>query len=149
MTRLRYLEAAKHFGVAAARAPAQFEEKRQEYLWREALILWQQGDEFGDNAALLSAIGRYRELLSLNARESAPLAWAAAQSNLGLVLEGLGSREGGSERLEAAVNAYRAALQEYTRERTPLEWATVQNNLGVRFTAWVSARAGRSDFRRP
>ena len=53
--------------------------------------LYQQGDEFGDNGALLSAIERYKRLVALMPRERVPLDWAATQNNLGNALKPLGS----------------------------------------------------------
>src|SRR5262252_4659767 len=65
LTRLRYAEAAKHFANAAAVFPpnSAHEDKRIGYLEREADALYQQGDEFGDNGALLSAIERCKQLV--------------------------------------------------------------------------------------
>ncbi len=65
LTRLRYGEATKHFANAAALVPPKRanEDKRIGYLQKEASALYQQGDELGDNDALLSAIDRYNRLL--------------------------------------------------------------------------------------
>ena len=131
LTRLRYADAAAHFARAAALFPpgSTQEDKRIGYLKKEADALYQQGDEFGDNAALLSAIDRYQRLLALMPRERVPLDWAAAQNNLGSALWALGMRENGTARLEEAVAAFREALSERTRERVPVLWADTQNNL--------------------
>jgi PDZ domain-containing protein len=74
LTRLRYAEAATHFANAAAVFPPKsaHEDKRISYLQKEADALFQQGDEFGDNGALLSAIERYKRLVDLVHRERAP-----------------------------------------------------------------------------
>jgi tetratricopeptide (TPR) repeat protein len=74
LTRLRYAEAATHFANAAAVFPpnSAHEDKRISYLQKEASALFQQGDEFGDNGALLSAIERYKRLVDLVRRERAP-----------------------------------------------------------------------------
>jgi tetratricopeptide (TPR) repeat protein len=136
LTRLKYGEAAKHFASAAAMFPAKgaHEDERIGYLSREAIALYQQGDEVGDNGALISAIERYRGLVELRTRERVPfdatLDWAATQHNLGNALLILGQRESGTARLDEAVVAYHEALKEYTRERVPLDWAMTQNNLG-------------------
>src|SRR4051794_32186602 len=45
LTRLRYLEAARHFATAASRVPSGQEDKRLAYLEREAGALYQQGYE--------------------------------------------------------------------------------------------------------
>src|SRR4051812_10268691 len=90
LTRLRYLEAAQHFAAAAARVPSGHEDRRLAYLEQEADALYQQGDEFGDNTALRSAIERWRQILALRPRERVPLDWARAQNNLGNALQRLG-----------------------------------------------------------
>jgi len=122
MARLRYDEAAKHFANAATLIPlnSAHEDKRIAYLELEANALYRQGDEFGDNKALRSAIDRCRHLIELFPREHDPLLWAAAQNTLGIALVTLGRRESRPARLEEAVAAFRAALKEYTRERVPL-----------------------------
>jgi hypothetical protein len=54
LTRLRYVEAGKHFANAAAVFPpgSAHEDKRISYLRKEASARYQQGHEFGDNDAL-------------------------------------------------------------------------------------------------
>ena len=133
LTRLRYGEAAQHFANAAAVLPPDsvHHDQRIGYLHREAMALYRQGEEFGDNGALLSAIERLRLLLNLKTRERVPLDWATTQTNLGNALTSLGERESAPARLDEAVAAYREALKEWTRERVPLQWATTQNNLGI------------------
>src|SRR5262249_19035009 len=155
LARLRYAEAAKHFANAAALVPPKRaedkriaalqsanEDKRIIYLQKEAGALYQQGDELGDNDALLSAIERYNRLIYLTPRERVPLDWAATQNDLGNVLLALGQRESGATRLEAAISAYREALKEWTRERAPLDWAMTQNNLGLAFWALGERESG-------
>ena len=133
LTRLRYAEAAKHFANAAAVFPpnSEHENKRIAYLQREANALYRQGNELGDNRALLAAIEQYKRLIELRPREGEPLGWAMAQNNLGVALRSLGERERGTAKLEEAVIAYREALTERTRERAPPQWAQTQHNLGV------------------
>src|SRR5262249_25066632 len=118
LTRLRYGEAATHFANAAGLFPPKsaHEEKRISYLHKEVSALYQQGDELGDNGALLSAIERYKRLVDVTPRERVPLDWALTQNNLGVALSSLGERESGTARLEEAVAAYREALKERTRE---------------------------------
>jgi tetratricopeptide (TPR) repeat protein len=133
LTRLRYAEAATHFFNAAAVFPpkSDHEDKRISYLEKEENALYQQGDELGDNGALLSAIQRQKSLLDMTAREREALKWANAQNNLGLALETLGERESDTIRLQEAAAAFREARKEWTRERVPLDWAMSQNNLGI------------------
>jgi tetratricopeptide (TPR) repeat protein len=131
LTRLRYPDAAQRFAEAAAKVPQGHDDERWKYLNAEADALYRQGDEYGDNAAALSAIERYRHLAGLRPRNAFPLDWATAQVNLGNAFFRLGEREGGTARLEEAVAAYREALQENTRARVPLDWAMTQMNLGT------------------
>ena len=129
LTRLRYGEAATRFAQAAAELSGADENKRIAFLDKEADALYRQGDEMGDNAALLAAIERYRRLLTLLPRERAPGDWASAQNGLGMALLTLGLRENGNARLEDAAVAFREALSERPRERDPGLWADTQNNL--------------------
>ena len=131
LTRLRYREAAQHFAAAARRLPPAQDEQAVAYLDQEAGALFRQGEEFGDNDALVDAIARLHALLDRRPRERAPFDWARTQNNLGTALWSLGERESDTARLEEAVAAYGLALEERTRERVPLDWATTQNNLGT------------------
>jgi tetratricopeptide (TPR) repeat protein len=129
--RLRYLDAAQRFAEAAAKVPSGEKDERWKYLNEEANALFKQGLDFGDNAAAVSAIERYRALVELRPRNAFPDDWATIQNNLGDALTVLGqSWESGTARLQEAVSAHRAALQEFTRERVPLRWAMTQNHLG-------------------
>ena len=131
LTQLRYREAAKRFAEAAGIVPldGKYADQRILYVAKEASAYYQQGDEFGDNAALLSAIDRYRAILTFAPSDRED--WAIAQNGLGNALRTLGDREGATTHLEEAVAAYRAALAVQTRERAPLNWAAGQNNLGA------------------
>jgi len=144
LTRLRYAEAAAHFANAAAVFPPGSinEDKRASYLQKEASSLYQQGDEYGDNGALLSAIEGYKRLVELTPRERVPLQWATIQNDLGNALSVLGERESGTAKLEEAVVAYREALKEWTRERVPLDWARTQNNLGSALSSLGERESG-------
>ena len=88
LTRLRYAEAAKHFAEAARTLPpgVEYSAKQRDYLTREASALYRQGDEFGDNAALLAAIERRQLLLKMVPRAALPLDWAKTQNHLGNAL---------------------------------------------------------------
>jgi tetratricopeptide (TPR) repeat protein len=128
---LAYREAAKKYAEAANLVEAFDRDARWQYLMKQAGALYHHGNEFGDNEALVEAIGVYRDALKERIRDRVPLDWATTQNNLGIALEVLGEREGGTARLEEAVTAYRAALQEQKRERVPLDWAASQLNLGT------------------
>ena len=101
-----------------------------------------QGDEFGDNPALIEAIDVYTRCLALAPRPERPLEWARTQKDLGNALAALGARESGTARLEEAVAVFREALQEYTRDRVPLDWAATQNNLGNALAALGERESG-------
>jgi hypothetical protein len=83
MTELHYLQAADLFGQAASTVTAGQEDDRWEYLNGEAAALYRQGDEFGDNAAALSAIEHYHHLVELRPRSAFPRDWAMTQINIG------------------------------------------------------------------
>jgi tetratricopeptide (TPR) repeat protein len=144
LTRLRYAEAATHFANAAAVFPpnSAHEDKRISYLANEANALYQQGDELGDNGALLSAIERRRRLTQLITRERAPLEWARAQNSLGMAVFTLGERESGTARLEEAVAIHREVLKEPIRESVPLEWAMAQSGLANALQAIGARESG-------
>jgi len=131
MTERHYNEAADLFKQAAALVPEGHSDQMSGYLEREAGALYRQGDELGDNAALLNSISIWNKAIQGYHRDRAPRGWAMAQNNLGNALERLGERESGTAHLDEAVTAYRAALEEWTRERVPLDWAMTQNNLGL------------------
>ncbi|MBF0145345.1 MAG: tetratricopeptide repeat protein [Magnetococcales bacterium] len=130
MIRLRYAEAAQYYATAADTLPPS--NKKQSVVWleKEYDAWFKLGDEFGNHAALATAIQRAAKLLEMHPQDSAPQDWARMQVHLGNALRILGERESGTDKLEVAVEAYREALKEYTRVRLPLDWAMTQNNLG-------------------
>jgi tetratricopeptide (TPR) repeat protein len=142
MSRLRYQEAAQRFADAAKHVPEERSDIRLGYLDQEADALYRQGNERGENTALIAAIERYRILLTLRPRDRVPLDWAMTQNNLGNALATLGQRENDMTRLEGAVAAYHAALEEWTRDRVPLDWAMTQNNLGNALRALGERESG-------
>src|SRR5947207_2160663 len=81
------------YTAAMIPTPESYSTQRWEYLQEEAAALYRQGAEYGDNAALILAIDRYRHLLDLVPRTRVPLDWAMMQSNLGTALAMLGERE--------------------------------------------------------
>jgi tetratricopeptide (TPR) repeat protein len=131
LARLRYAEAATHFATAAAMFPpsSPHEDKRISYLTNEANALYQQGEELGDNSALLLAIERRSRLAELITFERAPLEWSKVQNGLGGALFTLGEREGGTARLEEAITIHRKVLTQAIRESVPLEWAMAQSGV--------------------
>jgi tetratricopeptide (TPR) repeat protein len=141
-TRLDYVKAADHFRAAAELLPAERRDERAGYLHRQAVALYDQGTEFGDNDSLQRSIAVWTEVVALRPRMEVPLDWAAAQNNLGNALSTLGERESGTAHLDEAVTAYREALKEYTRERVPLQWAAAQNNLGNALTTLGERESG-------
>jgi tetratricopeptide (TPR) repeat protein len=130
-TRLEYRVAATDLAEAAGLAERWDRQLAWRYTLDQAVTLYSQGNEFGDNDALTDAISIYGRALTLAPRTERQLDWATTQINIGNSLLRLGERESGTERLKEAVAAYRAALLENTRERVPLEWARTQNNLGA------------------
>ncbi|MDQ6869086.1 MAG: tetratricopeptide repeat protein [Pseudomonadota bacterium] len=127
---LAYRTAAAKYAEAASLVAPFDTEQQWRFLLAQASELYKQGDEFGDNAALIEAIDICRRCLALAPRSERPLDWAMTQMNLGTALKALGERESGTARLEEAAAAYREASQERTRARVPLDWAMTQTGLG-------------------
>ena len=145
LTRLRYREATGHFTSAAAMLPTgiDYDDKRASYVMSEGYALYRQGLEFGDNAALLSAIERFQRSVRLRPASASRSSGQRAGAIFGAALQTLGEREGGTSPLEEAVAAYRAALEERTRARVPLDWAATQNNLGTALSRLGTQEGGR------
>ena len=128
---LAYRSAATKYAEAASLIASVDPQQQWWFVLAQASELVSQGDEFGDNPALVEAIDANRKALSLAPRSQRWSDWATTQNNLGIALLRLGERESGTAKLEEAVTAFREALKERTRERVPLEWAGTQNNLGT------------------
>ena len=143
MTGLHYLAAAQDFQAAVDLVPAGHPDEKGQLLSDEADALYRQGDERGDNAALLNSIATYRLALQEDKRDRVPRQWAWTQNGLGNALWALGRRESGTARLEEAVAVYRAALEELTRERAPPDWAMIQLKSWLR--AYDARGAGERD----
>ncbi len=103
-------------------------------VWRyesdAAEALYDQGNEFGDNAALTEAIQRYRTALPLVPRDRSPDDWATTQMALGNALRVLGGRETDTTHLTEAAAAFRAAMEVRTRAANPQGWAAAQVGIG-------------------
>jgi len=140
-TRLRHREAAALYEEAAGLLGFDAEAAWAR-LMEAGIALYDQGAEFGENAALVEAIALYDRALVLAPRSTRARDWARTQNNLGIALQTLGARESGTARLEQAVAAYRAALEERTRKRAPLDWAITQNNLGNALTTLGERESG-------
>lgn len=82
LTRLNYLEAAKHFQAATEMTPASAPTARGIYrrLWANALSDY--GEQSGDNAALAQAIALYRQALIELPRTQQPQEWAQTRMAL-------------------------------------------------------------------
>jgi tetratricopeptide (TPR) repeat protein len=140
---LAYRAAAAKYAEAAGLVAPFDTEQQLRFLVDQAVALFKQGDEFGDNAALTDAIDVRHQCLALTPRSERPLDWAGTQVGLGIALVTLGERESGTARLEKAVAAaFREALQEFTRERVPLDWAANQMNLGTALGAIGERESG-------
>lgn len=129
-----YREAAARYQTAAERT-ATDPDAAAKWMQRSAEVLYLQGKEFGECAALRDAISIWRKRLDAMKREDLPLEWATTQNHLGNAFKSLGEIEHSSDHLKAAVSAYEEALLGSTRERAPHDWATTQHNLGNALTA--------------
>jgi len=135
MTQVNYPAAAAYFQEAVDLVPAGHPDERGRFLLSKANALLTQGDERGDNPALVEAIATCQFALQENTRQRVPLEWARTQVDLGAALERLGERESDTAHLQQAVDAFTLALQENTRQGVPLEWARTQLDLGVALEA--------------
>ena len=142
LIRLNYRLAANHFAESASLARTADEDASVDYLINQASALYEQGDVYGDNPALLDAVSIHRSVLETCPRESKPLIWAKSQSGLGAALWRLGQREAGTELLMEAAAAFRSSLGEYTRERWPRDWAANNASLGAVLMALGNRREG-------
>jgi tetratricopeptide (TPR) repeat protein len=79
----------------------------------------------------MRSVAACRDALAACNRHDAPLAWAAAQADLGHALLRRQPTDADAGRFAEADAAYRAALEEFTRERAPLDWARIQSLLGL------------------
>lgn len=62
--------------------------------------------QFGDDAALVSAIKIYRVVLQGWPHKLVPFYWAMTQNDLGITLTTIGTLESGTTSLETAVEVY-------------------------------------------
>jgi tetratricopeptide (TPR) repeat protein len=107
---LSYRAAVEKYAQAAGLVTSFDRNAEWDYLLKQARELYDQGQEFGENQALLEAISVYNFALTFVPRERVPLDWARTQNALGNTLVKLGEREIGTTRLVEALIAYRAAL---------------------------------------
>jgi tetratricopeptide (TPR) repeat protein len=145
MTELRYPDAAEHFQQAVDLVPVGHPDERGRYLLAKANALTTQGEERGDNPALIGAIATFQLALLENTRQRVPLEWAGTQLDLGVALVTLGERESGTEHLQQAIDAFNSALLENTPRRVPLDWAVTQGNLAFALEQ-LGKRTRRTDL---
>jgi tetratricopeptide (TPR) repeat protein len=131
MTKLQYLDAAEHFQEAVDFVPAGHPDKKGRLLLAKADALYHQGDERGDNAALVNSIATYRLALREDDRDRVPRQWAIDENSLGNALVTLGVRQGETTSLKQAVNTYSLALEVYSHDVGLVDWAITEANLGV------------------
>lgn len=84
----------------------------------EALSVWE--------AQVRAEIAQQREVAAALDRESDPVAWAVAQTELANMLDRLRDHASITE----SITLYRAALEILTPETTPAEWLVAQEGLG-------------------
>jgi len=141
-TRLDYRAAAALFGEAADLVRDFDAFLYDEWITAQTAEMFRQGDEFGDNAAILEAINRYRQHLERFPPDRSPLMWAEMQIKLGRALRTLGEREIGTARLEEAVMVFREAPKHTDREHRSWLWAITQSAFGDALTALGEREAG-------
>lgn len=127
-------------------ATAQGNDERGKACNLVAISLSTLGEREGGVDRLEESVILFQEALNARSRTTAPLAWAATQSNLGTALATLGQREHGTVRLRAAIMAFRAALEEQSRDRTSGDWAVSQTNLGNALSELGQREASSNHF---
>ena len=107
---LAYRSAAAKYAEAAGLVASFDSEQQWRFLLEQARELYKQGNEFGDNAALVEAIDLYRRDMVLAPRSERPLEWAMTQMDLGDALcnarragERDGAAGGGRRRLSRSL----------------------------------------------
>jgi tetratricopeptide (TPR) repeat protein len=132
MTRLRYRDAARHFDNAAATLPAgeAYDDKRIEYLKREAEAFYRQGFDFADRKALQSAIDLRARLVGMTRARNTPEA-ARIRLGLAMAMSVAGERERNAQRLSEAVAAYREVLAEFERLGDSWDLAVARFHFGL------------------
>src|SRR5262249_26345065 len=80
---LAYRSAAAKYAEAAGLVAAIDRKQQWELVFAQAGELFNQGSEFGDNAALADTLTVYRAALLLAPRSERPADWAMTQNNLG------------------------------------------------------------------
>ncbi|MYB34471.1 MAG: tetratricopeptide repeat protein [Gammaproteobacteria bacterium] len=105
--------------------------QKWQLLHLEALLLGDQGREFGDDSALQSAIELLRsQALILTQKHKRTEQQAITLETLGTLLGIIGQRRSGTRYLEESVQAYNKALELCDPETTGALWASAQNGLG-------------------
>ena len=120
LTQLRYADAAAHFQKAVALIPSGYSAETADYLDRQAIALYREGDERGDGMALSRSVETLRLVLRYRTRDQVPLQSAATENNLGVALSTLQMSR--TPRGGAGAD-YRAPMQEFPRDRVLLDWA--------------------------
>jgi tetratricopeptide (TPR) repeat protein len=104
-------------------------------------------EQTDDQPGLLRAVDQWRWLLGRMDRRQTPLAWGAAQTELGKALLTLGEWEFKPERYSQALAAFRAALESIPRDTAPLDWAVAQMGLGAALVASAQQDPGPAPLR--
>ena len=117
--RLNYRKAAEHFAEAAALMPASETDTRFDHLMGQASVLRDQGDEFGDNAALSEAIGVYPSILEEWTQRARAPPMGQSQNSLGIAPQDDWPARERNGKARDGGRRYQAALEEFTREARP------------------------------
>jgi hypothetical protein len=88
-------------------------------LVKQANALQNQGEEFGDNEALIASIEIWRQARELRPFDVAPDDHRKAHNNLGSAIYSLAMRETGNERLYEVTELNREVLARDTRQSAP------------------------------
>jgi tetratricopeptide (TPR) repeat protein len=124
------LAAAEKYGQAAALVGDDVRSAFQ-YLTKQANALQNEGEQFGDNDSLRSAIAVWRRAKEFSPFESEPEDHRKAHNNLGTAIYALARREPTNENLLEAAAMNREVLARDTHDSVPKYWGAAQANLGI------------------
>ncbi|WP_119391336.1 caspase family protein [Taklimakanibacter lacteus] len=139
---LDFLRAAEQYRKALGQVEGRSAVWAIVYRMNEADALANYGRYKPDDGATKAAISLYQSVVNDSAKGKNPVAWAAAQNNLGNALQLLAERTGNQQLATDAVAAFEATLTQWTHERFPVEWATTQNSLGGALRSLGEAESG-------
>lgn len=130
-----YREAARHFAEADEIASIADTYVSIEWKIMQANALYQLGEEFGRNDALIDSIALYEDAKGSLSAKKQPKLWLMTVSNLGSALRMLGMRTGDWSLLEQAARVFQSIIKHSDWTSHPDDWVTTRVNLSATLIA--------------